>query len=634
MNENVNIVGSASRGMVWDLTSYFPSFEGPELAEFKQQLKSDIDDLQTLGSQLASLTLSNLELWETALLKAEDLSVRRAHIGSYVSNLSAADASNEDYMQENAALATFSAGFSKFEADLLLGLKAADAAAFDALVARPALDGMQYYLGRLRERALHTMNESQEKLCADLSVDGFSSWGRLYDAISGKLEFDMQWPDGRIERLPITQMRSLMASTDRSLGRTAFECGNRAWDTLADTCAAALNAIAGSRHTLNRYRGWDHFLEVSLFQSGMTRATLDAMYEAIHREAELPREILRTKARFLGQEGIGWFEREAPLPLAADAGQFSWDEGVKLVREGFGTTYPQLAHYFEECLDNRWIESESRPGKRPGAYCTGSPLTREQRIYMTYNGTLGDVTTLAHEMGHAWHSKLMVDMRPVARRYPMPLAETASIFAEHILAAGVHNDPRISEAQKLTMLDEELTSAAVIILDIAVRYEFERAFYEERLDGELSVSRLKALMVETQRRLFGDALMPGGEDPLFWVSKLHFYIPESVFYNYPYTFGFLMARAIALMLRERGSGFLAQYEAFLRLTGSDTVENVAQRTLGVDTTDAEFWAGAMRSLAGPLAQFQTQLAELKTGSTAEVPSAVLPGNLAPSFCPS
>jgi oligoendopeptidase F len=197
-------------------------------------------------------------------------------------------------------------------------------------------------------------------------------------------------------------------------------------------------------------------------------------------------------------------------------------------------------------------------------------------------------------MGHAWHSQLLIDMRPVARRYPMPLAETASIFAEHILAQGVHADPGISDTAKLTMLDEELTSAATIVLDIAVRYEFEKAFCEEREAGEVKVSRFKELMAETQRRVWGDALSPGGEDPLFWASKLHFYITESVFYNYPYTFGWLLARYCAMQLQAQGPGFLTQYEDFLRLTGSDTVEGVVRRAFGQE-----------------LEQFKLRLAELQ-----------------------
>jgi oligoendopeptidase F len=598
---------AGSRGIVWDLSSYFPSFDGPEMRAFKRDLQQRLHELHVVGAELNTLTTDNQELWEEALLKAEEFNARRGHIGSYVGNLCATDAANEDYATENAALALYSAGYSKFEADVLLGLNDAAQDAFDQLLARPALDGMQYAIRRLRERSQHTMTEAQDKLAADLGVDGFHAWGRLYDTISGKLEFDMPWPDGHTERLPISQLRSLMSSSDRRIGRAAFEGGNRAWDSVADVCAQAVNSISGTRLALNRYRGWEHFLDVALFQSGMTHATLDAMYEALYQEIEVPRDVFRVKAQFLGQQGIGWHEREAPLPLAEGAGRLNWDEGSQLVGGAFRSAYPALADYYEECLDKRWIESELRPGKRPGAYCTGSPYTREQRVYMTYNGTLGDATTLAHEMGHAWHSQLLIGMRPAARRYPMPLAETASIFAEHILAAGVHDSDRFSATEKLTMLDEELTSAATITLDIMVRYEFEKAMYEERQEGELSVSRLKQLMVDTQRRVFGDCLKPGGEDPLFWASKLHFYITESVFYNYPYTFGFLLARALANRLNAEGQGFLKQYEDFLRMTGSDTVENVARLTLGIDTTDPAFWADAIRSLAEPLERFKYEL---------------------------
>jgi oligoendopeptidase F len=610
---------SNRRGLVWDLSSYFPEFNGTAMREFKERLSKDISDLQTEAVGLGVLGVQNQDLWEELLLKAEDVASRRSHISSYVNNLASADATNEDYPLEIAALATLGAGYAKFEAALLLGLKPCTDEAFEKLLDRPALDGMQYFLKRLRVRAQRTMSQEQERLAADLLVDGFNAWGRLYDNLTGKLEFEMQWPDGRLERLPISQQRGLMAGADRSVGRAAFECGNRAWEGLADVCGQAINSISGTRQTLNSYRGWNHFLDVSLFQSGCSRDTLDAMYSAIYGEIEQIREIFRVKGAYLGQQGISWFEREAPLPLDSDAGHFDWEAGSQLVMEAFQRSYPALATYFAECLENRWIESEPRPGKRPGAYCTGSPVTREQRVYMTYNGTLGDATTLAHELGHAWHSQLLVEMRPVARRYPMPLAETASIFAEHILAQGVHSDPAISDDKKLTMLDEELTSAATIILDIAVRYEFEKALCEERVHGELSISRLKTLMVDTQRRIWGDALQEGGEDPLFWVSKLHFYITDAIFYNYPYTFGWLMARYCATRLVQEGSGFLSQYENFLRLSGSDSVENVVRRAFGQDTTDPDFWRDIIRSLAAPLEQFRTKLAQLKVLTASGTP---------------
>jgi oligoendopeptidase F len=201
----------------------------------------------------------------------------------------------------------------------------------------------------------------------------------------------------------------------------------------------------------------------------------------------------------------------------------------------------------------------------------------------------------------------MREIRPYGRGYPMTLAETASTFGEQILINGLLDDPAVSETQKAMMLDAEVGHGAIYLLDIPVRYEFERAFYEERKSGELSVSRLKELMVESQRRVLGEVLEPGGEDPYFWASKLHFYITGVTFYNFPYTFGFLLSRALYALFKKEGAYFLRKYEEFLRLTGSDTAENVVQRSLGRNLEDPEFWTEAIRSLEGPLNRLETLL---------------------------
>jgi oligoendopeptidase F len=234
-------------------------------------------------------------------------------------------------------------------------------------------------------------------------------------------------------------------------------------------------------------------------------------------------------------------------------------------------------------------------------------LSKESRIFMTYNESLGDVLTLAHESGHAFHGYLMRDLRPYARIYPMTLAETASTFGEQILINGLLDDPSISDAQKALMLDVDVGHGAIYLLDIPVRFEFEKAFYEERQSGELSVSRLKELMVETQRRVLGDGLAPGGEDPYFWASKLHFYITGLTFYNFPYTFGFLLSRGLFAMFKRDGAAFLPKYEEFLRLTGSDTAENVVKRTVGRDLENPDFWVEGIQSLQEPLSRLENLL---------------------------
>lgn len=590
--------------MNWDLTSYFPEFNGPEMKDFKAQIKKDIADIKDRASSLDRLDDKNQTEWEEVFLKNEDIVTRYSHLSSYIGCLSSADGRNEDYLKEEAEMSMLGAEFSKLKVELLRGLKDVPDHVFEKFKDREKLRSGVHYLRRLREESEKRMNAENEILAADLGVDGINAWGRLYDTVSSRLEFEMEFPDGRKQTLPMSHRRSLMEKPDRRIRKAAFDGGNRAWKSIEDTAAAALNAIAGTRLTLNRHRGIDHFLDVALFQASISRKTLDAMFEAIYSELEIPRNILRYKAETMKTEGIAWYDLGAPLDIPTDE-KLSWNKAKELVKDSFSSSYPELGSFIEQVYAKNWIDWEPREAKRPGGFCTGSLLTKESRIFMTYNETLGDVLTLAHEAGHAFHSYVMREIRPYAHFYPMTLAESASTFGEMILAEGILENPSIGDTEKAMMLDTEINHGAVYLMDIPVRYEFEKSFYEERQKGEVSVSRLKQLMSETQRRIFGDVLYEGGEDPYFWASKLHFYITGVTFYNFPYTFGYLLSRGLFSMFKNEGRDFLPKYEEFLRLSGSDTAENVAKKSIGRDLEIPDFWVDSIRTLQEPFERLKS-----------------------------
>jgi oligoendopeptidase F len=590
--------------MTWDLTSYFPVFNGPEMAQFKAAIQNDVTALQSSAAGLAALTAETALSWEDILLRNEDLSRRMSHLSSYVSCLASSDARNEAYLKEEAELTRTRAELAKVRIELLRAVKPAPDDLFNSFVARSRLAGAGNFLRRLREEARRAMSTEKEILATDLGVDGMQAWGRLYGTVSAKLEFDMVFPDGTQKRLPMSQRRSLLDNPDREVRRAAFDGGNAAWQSIEDSAAGALNAIAGTRLTLNRHRGVDHFLDIALFQAALTRKTLNAMFEALMANLEIPRRILRFKARLMRRQTVAWYDLGAPLDLAGQE-QLSWQKAQSMVGAAFARAYPALGDFFKgQVIGKNWVDWEPRTGKRPGGFCTSSMLSKESRIFMTYNESLGDVLTLAHESGHAYHGAIMRDVRPYARGYPMTLAETASTFGEQVLMNGLLDDPTVSDSQKALMLDVEIGHGAIYLLDIPVRYEFEKAFYEERVKGPLSVSRLKELMIATQRQILGDVLEIGGEDPYFWASKLHFYITGITFYNFPYTFGYLLSRGLYAMFKKGGANFLPKYEAFLRLAGSDTAENVVQRTVGQDIEKVDFWTAAIKSLEEPLDRLQ------------------------------
>lgn len=595
-----------NHSMTWDMKPFFPAFGSAEMTAFRDALAADIASLTDRATKSAVLSAETADVWDEIFRAHETLSVRYIHFLCYLDCLGAADAANEAVQAETGRLALLDAGLQKLEVELKRALKNVSDPVFTAFIARKELAPIAYHLTRQREDARRTMERELEVLAADLGVDGFSSWGRLYNTIAGKLEFEMKYPDGRCEMKSMAQRHALMEDEDPRVRRAAFEGGNAAWEKYTDVCAAALNHIAGTRLTLNRRRKVDHYLDVALFQARVSKRTIDAMMKAAAAGRELCSRFARIKAARLNLPGLAWYDIEAPLPIAEGL-KYDWNGGIEMVAHAFSRVFPEFGTFLLEILKKRWVDAEPRPGRRPGAFCTGSPLIEEQRIFMTFEGNFGDLQTLAHEAGHAFHSQLMEKMRAFSRAYPMTLAETASTFAEQILTDSLLGDSSVSDDQKASLLNIQLSSAIMFLLNIPLRYEFEQSFHDERQKGEVGVSRLRELMTASQRRVFGDVLLEGGEDPLFWASKLHFYLTDVTFYNFPYTFGFLLSRGMYAMLRREGASFLPKYKEFLRLSGSDTAENVAKRTLGVDLESVEFWTASVQSLEDDLKRFEALL---------------------------
>jgi oligoendopeptidase F len=591
----------------WDLTSFFPTFDGPEYRAFTLALRTEIAAALARATKLAALPATAVDAsaqpalaeWAAVFAGFEDLAARGAHLGSYLSCLGAANAADEAVQAEDAALSQIRAELGKVSTQLLRAIRPAGQEVLVKLLAEPALRGAAHTVTRQHAEAVFQMPAEHEALAADLGVDGFEAWSRLYDTLGGKMTFELVHPDGRRETVPMAQRRALMAQPDRALRAAAFADGNKAWAAQADTCAAALNGLAGTRHTLYARRGRGHFLDAPLHDAAVSRETIDAMFAAIAENYELPRRILRLGARIQRTPALAWYDLEAPRPLAP-VPTYTWEEGVAAVQSAFDAAYPKFGEYFRGIIRDRWVESEKRPNKRGGAFLTGSPVTREERIYMTFSGTVGDVVTLAHEAGHAWHTHVLGGLRPCARDYPMTLAETASTFAEKILVHGLLSAPGLSAERRAFLVDMETNHTPSYLLNIPVRYIFERRFYEERKNGIVSPTRLCELMTAAQREVYGDALEAGGEDPWFWASKMHFFISGVSFYNFPYTFGFLLSQALFAELLREGAAFLPRYEAFLRETGSASCEEAVRRTLGWEIGRKEFWAGAIAGGAGPV----------------------------------
>jgi oligoendopeptidase F len=580
----------------WDLTSYFPLFDGPAYRAHRDGLEQALRNLEEKGRNLGVISPGTMATWVELLLGNERLVTEYSHLASYLGCLVAADGLNEAYKGEQARLATLGAAFKKALIPVMDALRKASDADFEELASQEPLRSARYHLERMREEARRSMEPGLERLAADLAVDGISAWSRLYNDMAGRLEFDLQRPDGRLERVPMAQKVSLLADPDPQVRKAVLAGSNRAWESVETVAAACLNGLSGTRLTLNRYRGITNFLDMAMFDAGVKERTIETMWRVVERNREIPRSYLRRKAKLIGKAKLGFQDLTCPLPVR-DQRRFSWREATGMVLHAFRSFYPGLGDFAEFMLARNRVESERRPGKRPGAFCTTSLKTRESRVFMTFGGSLGDVQTLAHELGHGFHAWVMREVRPFSCEYPMTLAETASTFAEGILCSALLEDDRSGDLLRAQLMTTRLDHAALFLLDIHMRYLFEKALYTERATGELRVSRLKELLLEAQRQCFGDVLAEDEMDPMFWASKLHFYIVGVNFYNFPYTFGYLLSEGLQARARTEGQDFLPKYEQLLRLTGSFPAEEVVARSIGVDLAQEDFWQQAIDGIA-------------------------------------
>ena len=411
------------------------------------------------------------------------------------------------------------------------------------------------------------------------------------------------------EALGFSQAASLLYGSEFDKQESAWRAVQGAMKTHQESFASILNALAGWRLTENKKRSKIsdvHFLDPSLHGSRIVPETLDTMMSVAKANRAVGQKAGLLMARVHGLDEMKPWNHLAAMPPLGDSESkvYPFDEAIEVIKTAFAEVNPEMADFVALMVENGWIDAAPAANKRLGAYCTKFAATRTPLVFMTWSGSRSDLMTLAHELGHAFHNWVMKDMPLCQTRYPMTLAETASIFAENIV-----RDHLLQQAQtrneKLEMLWEELSSSLALMVNIPVRFEFEKAFYEQREKGELTAKQLCDLMETTWKEWYGDAMTEA--DPYFWASKLHFSISQVSFYNYPYLFGYLFSKGVYAQRDAKGDQFYGDYVSLLRDTGSMMAEEVVKKHLGMDLTKADFWQQSIDMVKVQIDEFERLL---------------------------
>jgi len=568
----------------WELDSIFAGgSQSTELANFLDRLGHDFSDFEATDLP-QPLTPETHAAWVEAIQTIYELGARLSEAGSFIYCLVSQDVKDDKALQLLAQIDALRARLGSLWTQMSATFAAQDEAAWNRLITETELNAVAFHLNEERNIARKKMAPALETLANDLATDGYHAWDRLYGVMSGNKEVEFEGKPMSLGQL----QNKYTDDPNRAIRQKAFELFEQNWAELAKNCALALNHQAGFRLTLYKHRGWRSVLDEPLTNNRLTAATLDAMWHVIDAKSAKLLDYFAAKARLFGLKQLSWFDATAPVGHVSQT--FSYREATDFVVDHTRSFNPHIADFCRMAIDQRWIEAEDRPGKRAGGYCTGLPLSQAARIFMTFNGSYNGLLTLAHELGHAYHGWVMRDLPYGAQHYTMSVAETASTFNETIVRDAALQTAA-NDHERLAILGTKLNDATAFLMNIRARYDFERAFFEQRPQKHLSVEELNALMLAAQKTAYKEGL--ASYHPLFWASKLHFYLTRAPFYNFPYTFGFLFSNGVYAQALAEGPAFKKRYIALLRDTGAMETEALAHKHLGVDLTRPEFWETAV-----------------------------------------
>jgi oligoendopeptidase F len=571
----------------WQLDMFPGGSTSPQFAELSRQLQVELAHL-TSTLMADRIPVEDENGWKGLLTSIQYVTGALRESDSFISCLNAQDQNDEEAQKLTGWIKSVYADYASamnYWDDWFLAL---DDVQWDRLCQYDFIRSVKYPLQERRELAKDKLPSVMETLINELAVDGYHGWGDHYNTIVRHTNILYEDEKGMKHSWSAGQAANQLHHADRAVREKVFGLWEQAWAEQADHCADTLNHLAGFRLGVYKRRGWNSILKEPLSMNRMSEQTLHVMWQVIESNKQPFVEYLRRKAQLLGVERLCWHDVDAPIESVQS--HYSYEDAARLITGQFGLFSKDMAEFAESAFERRWIEAADRPGKRPGGFCTSFPMSKETRIFMTYGGTASNVSTLAHELGHAYHQHVMNDLPILTQDYAMNVAETASTFAELIVADATVLAAK-TDQERISLLEDKIQRSVAFYMNIHARFIFEKRLYDNRQEGLIGANQLNELMIQAQKEAYCDELAQ--YHPHFWAAKLHFYLTDVPFYNFPYTFGYMFSAGLYARSRQEGAGFAEKYVALLRDTGVMTVEQLASNHLGVDLTKPDFWQSAM-----------------------------------------
>ena len=574
----------------WDLSVFYAGFDDPA---FAADLASLPERTQAVLDAIAAPQADQAKKLRGLIAQLEQLYTTVEHVGLMINLTLSCDAQNEaanaamtPLMRAEVALEQMNNAFCRHVASI---------ENLDALIeSDPVLQANAFFLRKSAQAAAHMLPEAIEGPVLEMQLSGGEAFSQLRDKLDATLLVDY-----RGEQLPLSAVRALAYDADADVRRDAYEAEIASYAKLELPMSYCLNSIKAEARTMASLKGFDSVLAMTLSHSNMSQKTLDAMWMAIREALPQLREYLKAKGRLLGHgNGLPFYDLFAPIGTSSRT--YTVEEARGLLLDLFSAFCPQMGEMMRQAFDEGWIDMYPHAGKSGGAFCAGCYDKNISRVMTNFTGSLSDVSTLAHELGHAFNNRMLTRVPYLMTDTPMPLAETASTFNETLLSAAMRKTATPEE--ELMLLDASLMENTQTLVDIYSRFLFEQKVVDAQADHALSVRELKETMLWAQDQSYGDGLDPDVRHPYMWACKSHYYSTGMHFYNFPYAFGCLFGRGLFARYQQEGEAFVPVYCDLLSRFGSDTIENVTA-SVGIDVTTPDFWRSAVESILKEVRRF-------------------------------
>jgi len=580
----------------WDLTNVYPALDSKPFKNAIKKYKSKLDELEAffkkaskIDGKADSKKLGKL-LGESAD-RFNEIFELSGTIGPYIYSFITTDSRNKEAMRALSEFEQMNVQANVLNTRFIAWAgKLGKPAIKKAVKTHASAKSHEFILLEAAEQSKYLMSETEEMLAAEMTLSGGNAFGKLQGTVTSQMTVDFEL-DGKVQKMPMPALINLRSHPDEAVRRRAYEAENQAWEGVKETLAACLNGVKGETLILDKKRGREDAVHASIDSARMDRETLNAMLGAMKDSFPMFERYFQHKAKLIGKEKLAWWDISAPMGKTDKV--YSWDEARDFIVENFNKFSPDLGAFAKRTFDENWIDGEQREGKRGGAFCMGVASVKESRILANFDGSFDQVSTLAHEIGHAFHNECAFNANKtmLQQNTPMTLAETASIMCETIAteaALSQTTDPQ----EVLAILEAQLNNASQVVVDIYSRYLFEKEVFERRAKSELSTDEINNIMERAQKATYGAGLDEKHLQKFMWTWKPHYYTSGFSFYNYPYAFGLLFATGLYAIYQKRGADFVPDYKNLLASTGEAPAAELAEK-FGINIRSKKFWADSL-----------------------------------------